>query len=92
MNKEIAELRGRIDDIDNRVLRLMGQRLELATEVGHIKGNWHRDAARENAIIKRLQNQNQNEKLRDQAVSHIWNCIFEHSRQAQASSLDTIKS
>ena len=54
---EIETLRRRIDDIDDRVLELINQRLEAAREIGRIKKNSGTevvDSRRESEIYLRL--------------------------------------
>ncbi len=57
----IGNLRGAIDEIDDRLLLLINDRLKLAAEIGSLKqmtGNPVKDREREKRIIARLQKAN----------------------------------
>lgn len=54
---EIAQLRKRIDEIDDQILTALCERIKVARAIGDAKkkhGKPIRDASRENAIYKRL--------------------------------------
>ena len=56
-NVEINELRNKIDDLDEEILKLLNKRTEIALKIGKLKSN--SDSSyyvphREQAIIKRL--------------------------------------
>jgi len=58
LTNRIGDLRDAIDDIDDRLLALINDRLKLAARIGSIKqvaGNPVKDRAREKHIIARLQ-------------------------------------
>lgn len=64
MNEELARLRARIDDLDDRLLILLNERARLAQEVGHLKlsngeegGPIYRPE-REAQVVRRLQEAN----------------------------------
>ena len=57
----ISALRSAIDDIDDRLLALINNRLKLAAQIGTLKkiaGNPVKDLEREKRIISRLQDAN----------------------------------
>ena len=56
-DNRIGELRNAIDDIDDRLLDLINDRLKLAAEIGSLKqvaGSPTKDREREKQIIRRL--------------------------------------
>lgn len=60
-DSRIGRLRSAIDQIDDRLLTLINDRLKLAAEIGSIKqraGNPVKDLEREGRIISRLQKAN----------------------------------
>ena len=64
--KEIQTLRRRIDEIDDRILELINQRLKVAERIGSLKsrsGAAVIDSQRETQIYERLSSLNQIIKL-----------------------------
>ena len=60
-DNRISALRNAIDEIDNRLLVLINNRLKLAAEIGTLKkvaGNPVKDLEREKRILSRLRNAN----------------------------------
>lgn len=61
MNEELAQLRNRIDEVDDRVLVLLNERARLAQAVGHLKLNNGEEGGpiyrpeREAQVVRRLQ-------------------------------------
>ena len=88
----IIQLRAKIDEVDNQIIQLLEKRISLAIQIGRLRGSAKQDESRELDVIRRLAAANEESRLSDQAIAAIWQCIFEHSRKAQASSLATIKS
>ena len=84
-DSRINELRKSIDEIDEKILDLINQRLLLGKEIGNIKRNNKEqvmDKAREISILKRLKYINKGD-LRDDTLDSIFTQIISESRQIQ---------
>jgi len=84
-DSRITELRKSIDEIDEKTLALINQRLLLGKEIGDIKQKKKEpitDKAREAAILKRLKDLNQG-VLRNDTLDHIFTQIISESREIQ---------
>ncbi|MDY6792453.1 MAG: prephenate dehydratase [Thermodesulfobacteriota bacterium] len=84
-DSHINELRKSIDEIDEKILDLINQRLLLGKEIGAIKRKNNEpvtDKAREMAIITRLKEINQGH-LRNDTLEHIFTQIIAESREIQ---------
>ena len=82
----LREQRKRIDQIDQQLLDLLNQRLEVAGEIGKIKGRQNtdvRDAGRETEIFRRLLELNQGRLLSHKALYEIFTMIISVSREIQ---------
>lgn len=85
LQENLNELRGKIDDIDKNILKLLNQRLEVAKEIGDCKGRSSEvvmDSARETSVMKRLFSLNKG-PMSNEAIQHIFTEIFGSSREAQ---------
>ena len=83
---EIETLRRRIDDIDDRVLELINQRLEAAREIGRIKKNYGTevvDSRRESEIYLRLLARNTG-SLKIAALYRIFKSLIAAGRSVQS--------
>ncbi|MBF0351044.1 MAG: chorismate mutase [SAR324 cluster bacterium] len=81
----LDELRLRIDELDETILRLVNQRAECVREIGQIKRQSNQDVfvpEREKRIMERLINLNQG-PLSDHAVQHIFQQIIETLKTLQ---------
>ena len=81
--KEIQMLRARIDTLDDRLLRLLSRRAQLAIEVGHLKrrtGLSARSSIRERAILQRMAHANAG-PLDAPSVRKIFQMIVRESRR-----------
>ncbi|HJP33188.1 MAG: chorismate mutase [Candidatus Latescibacteria bacterium] len=79
---DISDWRGRIDEVDQKLIELVNQRLEFAIEIGRIKrasGQQVRDAARERELIERLQSCN-NGPMSDEAIADLFTRIMAEAR------------
>ncbi|MBF0225965.1 MAG: prephenate dehydratase [Desulfobacterales bacterium] len=84
-NERITGIRNAIDDIDEKILHLINQRLDLAKEIGKVKaetGNNILDKSRETELLRRLCSLNQG-PLRDNEIHYIFNDIITVSRELQ---------
>ena len=85
LDPRINELRKSIDEIDEKILDLINQRLLLGKEIGNIKRKNNEqitDKARETAILKRLKDINKGH-LRNDTLDHIFTQIISESREVQ---------
>jgi shikimate dehydrogenase len=83
---DLAALRRRIDDIDDRVLELINQRLEAAQTIGRIKqdsGAAVVDSRRESEIYQRLLTRNTG-SLKTAALYRIFKSLIAAGRSVQA--------
>ena len=80
--KEIDDWRARIDEVDERIVGLINERLGYAIEIGRLKrasGRQIRDRARERALIERLQSLNQG-PLSEEAIADVFSRIMAEAR------------
>ena len=88
---EIDRLRNTIDEIDDKLLDLINQRLKHAKEIGKIKKQKREpiiDGSRESEILNRLASLNKG-PIRNAALLHIFNDIIAESRQIQKTQVIT---
>lgn len=84
-DSRINELRKSIDEIDEKILDLINQRLLFGKEIGNIKKKNKEqitDKARETTILKRLKDLNKG-YLRNDTLDHIFTQIISESREIQ---------
>ena len=84
-NADIGELRQAIDEIDERILDLINQRLSLAKQIGDFKkqgGIQITDNGREQEILKRLLEKN-NGPMGADGLRNIFNAIIAEGRKVQ---------
>jgi chorismate mutase-like protein len=77
--------RGRIDEIDGRILDLLGERAKCAVEIGRIKserGLNILNPEREKAVLDHAAERNAG-PLDDEAVRRIFRCIIEECRNIE---------
>ena len=80
--KDIDDWRARIDEVDERIVGLINERLGYAIEIGELKrasGRRIRDRARERALIERLQSLNQG-PLSQEAIADVFSRIMAEAR------------
>lgn len=80
--KDIDDWRARIDEVDDRIVGLINERLGYAIEIGELKrasGRQIRDRARERALIERLQSLNQG-PLSEEAIADVFARIMAEAR------------
>lgn len=82
----IENLREEIDDIDNRIIELLGERMHRVAEIGKIKKIneieiYHPD--REISLIQNLLARSTATGVDEKMVLSIWNEIMKASRQVQ---------
>src|SRR3990167_4942192 len=87
--KDLSQLRGVIDTLDEEVLNLLNQRAKIAVAVGQAKkeeGNmnkadWYRPE-REQAILETLSDKNPG-PLREHHIKHVFKAIMSSCRALQ---------
>ena len=82
---DIADWRKRIDDIDDKILRLLNERAGCAIEIGKIKsakGIEITDQAREDKILARLKELNQG-PLSDESIETLFKCLINESKNLE---------
>jgi chorismate mutase len=85
LNTNIGALRQAIDEIDEKIMELINQRLSLAKQVGDFKkqgGIQITDSDREKEIMKRLLEKN-NGPMRDNGLRNIFGAIIAEGRNVQ---------
>lgn len=83
----LADLRHRLDDIDQRLLDALAARLRAAAEVGALKARLGVDAwdlAREAAIVRRAAASARAAGVPEEAVRHVFWTILGHCRETVA--------
>ena len=88
LNAEIRALRTAIDEIDEKILDLINERLLLAERIGRFKkqgGTQVTDNRREKEIMRRLLKTN-NGPLRDDGLRKIFSAIIVEGRNIQQTS------
>jgi len=86
MSEKIAELRQKIDEIDEKILFLLKERFEIAKEIGEEKrkqGIPLRDHEREDEKYKQLMEKALKLKLDPTAVKEVYQKIMDMSLHAQ---------
>jgi chorismate mutase/prephenate dehydratase len=85
LNTPISLLRQTIDEIDEKILELINQRLSLAKQVGNFKkqgGIQITDSGREKEIMNRLLEKNYG-PLSDNGLRNIYGAIIAEGRNVQ---------
>lgn len=85
LNTNIEELRDAIDEIDEKILNLINQRLLLAAQIGRLKkqsGLEIVDSGREKIILGRLLERNAG-PLQENALHQIFTAIMAAARDIQ---------
>ena len=88
LNADIRALRKAIDEIDEKILDLINERLLLAARIGRFKkqcGTQVTDSRREKEIMRRLLEKN-NGPLRDDGLRNIFSAIISEGRNVQRTS------
>ena len=78
--------RKQIDEIDAQIVSLLGKRMGLVKEIGHMKnesGTDVTDELRESEIRERLKGLAKGSGLSDEFVNHLYTHIFVESRRIQ---------
>jgi len=81
----LDELRRRIDALDDRLVRLLGERAELVLEIGRVKqelGTTVHQPGRESAVLAHVLAANEG-PLPDAAIVRLFRAIMEESTRLQ---------
>lgn len=90
MEKEIADWRRKIDDIDDNLLRLFNERAECAVAIGRIKRREKLevyDPDREHQIMAHMTETN-NGPMDEKAVQSLFRRVIDESRRIERLSLE----
>jgi len=82
---DIAGWRNKIDEIDNKLLKLLNERASYAIEIGKIKkkeGIKIYDPAREDEIFKNLCNSNEG-PFKNESITNIFRKIIEETKNVE---------
>lgn len=86
LNKEIKNLRTEIDKLDQRILKLLKQRIHVTEKIGKIKKSNSSDildTQRESEIFSNLLEAGGNLEIRDDFIISLWRQIIEYSYKIQ---------
>ncbi len=90
VSSNLDKHRKRIDQIDQQLLKLINRRLEVAREIGEIKGRQNTrvvDTRREAEVFRKLLELNQGRLLSGKSLYEIFAAIISASRKIQAPSV-----
>ena len=85
MDKRILELRKKLDEIDEKMLKLLEKRMNIIKSVGKIKSKLNipiEDMERENEIISRL-SEHSGKNLSENQLITIFRSVFQSSKIEQ---------
>ena len=85
MDKRILTLRKQIDDLDEKIIKLLRTRMQISKKVGLLKEKLHipiEDKLRENEIIERLTSK-AGKNLSEEQLIRIFTAVFKTSKQVQ---------
>jgi len=82
----IAKLREQIDNVDERIIKLLGERFLLLRQIGEQKKMEEKsiiDVDREISIVERMQKIGGEQGVPNSVIRSVWNAIFAESRKEQ---------
>ena len=85
MDKRILNLRMEIDEIDEKIISLLKNRMDISEKVGKLKEALHipvEDKGREEEIIQRL-GELADGNLKEEQLIRIFMAVFKSSKQIQ---------
>jgi chorismate mutase len=86
VNKEILNLRAAIDKLDQKILKLLKERIHVTQKIGKIKKSTRSnilDTERESEIFANLLKTGENLKIQRDFIISIWRQIIEYSYKVQ---------
>ena len=86
VNKDIKDLRAEIDELDQKILKLLKQRFHATQKIGKVKKSIRSnilDEKRESEIFVNLIKTGKNLKISDDFIISLWKQIIEYSYQVQ---------
>jgi chorismate mutase len=85
---ELERLRKKVNEIDDKIISLLGKRQSIVKLIGKIKKNSGvkiLSAARERQILKRILLNGEKKKVDLELIDRIYRVIFKNSRKVQRS-------
>jgi chorismate mutase/prephenate dehydratase len=82
----LDDLRQKVDELDNRIVKLIAERMEVTREIGRNKietGKPIEDRVREQAVLEKIKELASSEKLNADIIEKIYQRIFEGSKKLQ---------
>lgn len=82
----LEELRTTVDEIDNKLIALLGERMRIIKSISHIKKaekNGIVDENREKDIIERMKKKSKEHGLNEEFIMEIFEIILNNSRKVQ---------
>ena len=82
----LEELRKKIDEADNKIVRLIAERVKIAEEIGNEKrkqGKQIEDIAREREVLKNIRSIAQEEKISQEDIEKIYRQIMALSKSVE---------
>ncbi len=82
----LQDLRSKIDVVDDRLLRLLSDRMGIAREISELKKLEERqiiDSAREKEVLEKIEKKSKKLNLPEKEVREIWQQIFKLSHHIQ---------
>jgi len=89
-DENLENLRKKIDEIDEKILQFLQQRMRAVAEISRAKKNSGQkilDENREKKILEKLILKNENSFLSNKNLEIFWQQIFEFSRELQNKNL-----
>ena len=86
MDRELDDLRSKIDQIDIKILSMIAARLSVVDEIIQVKqqnGFCVEDMKREKELITKLESESQKLRLPKNIVANVWNPIIRQSKEHQ---------
>ena len=83
---DLSSLRSQVDSIDDRIISLLGERLELSRQIGREKkavGKPIVDRVRDQQVMKRLKELAAGHGINEQDIENIYSMIIRASKRAQ---------
>lgn len=83
-------LRGKVDSIDNRLLKLLSKRFTIASRIGELKRSLNlaiTDKNREEAVLERRTKEGKQLGMSEEFIRKIFDDIFSESKRIQKSNI-----
>ena len=83
---KIEDLRGKINETDNKIVRLITERMKIAEEIGREKrkqGKQIEDEEREKKVLEKVRGIAREEGINEEAIESIYKQIITISKRVQ---------